>query len=273
MKSNIYNNNRYNIGNFSTSLNNYNELIDKRVLHLSIAFVCGIGFASLYNKEFPGYERRLKYRASKGDRESQYLYGKYLMNKDCNSDTKKKQRNISKAFENFQKSSEQDHRTSHYMLGILHLNKLIEEPNPKAAYHHFKIASESDSMTTINKYYHLQSQYELANCMIYGIGCNKNLNDGIILLENIALQGNNNASYKLYSIYNNGKYGVPINKSRALSWLNNAAKLGNKDAINELNNIYLNYGRDALEPTIVDVKKWVGIPVKIRNKDSISNDN
>ena len=172
-------------------------------------------------------------------------------------------------FEYFQKASEQDHRSAHYMLGYLHINNMIQESNNIAAYHHFKQASESESFNTINKYYYLQSKYELANCLISGIGCKRDFNNGLKILEQIGVDGNNNASYKLYLIYNNGKYGVPINTLRALAWLKHASQLGNKDAQNEITQIYIDKGKQEIDSIIPDVKKWQNIDTKVRNIHSI----
>merc|ERR1719150_2950802 len=82
---------------------------DQRVLNLFYGFLVGIAFSTLYNREFPGYERRIRRKALSGNASAMVEYGQFLLSKkdsDSSSD-----RAIPRAFQFFQSASEQGNKS------------------------------------------------------------------------------------------------------------------------------------------------------------------
>merc|ERR1719295_701158 len=236
---------------------------DQKLQNLFWGFLVGVAFTSLYNREFPGYERRLRRKAGKGDAQSLVEYGHLLLNKDDDSPS---ERNTARAFQCFQSASEQGHKAAHYYLGILHKMEKIEAPNPKAAFHHFTVAAndhdENDEKghgkKTINDTLKRQSQFEVAQCHLEGYGADRDISRGLEMLEQIG-KDNGDAAYLLSQIYANGRYGVMVNTDRALSWKRESAKLGNKQGTAEMHEMYVAKGREIVDKEVPDIGAYDGV--------------
>ena len=240
-----------------------------KIQTLLIGFAGGMIFTSLYNKEIPGHYRRLLRRAKKGNSSAQVELGEYLLdeaNTSQNINLYKKQRLKKRAFQWFASSADQGNQRAHYWLGMLHLNKDLEASNEKAAFYHFNCAALNDNATNemheMNKneiktnaseMIKSNANYQVALCYLKGTGCNRNVDKGLSILLSIGTNGNVLAAKELWQIYKNGNYGIGTNSTRCLSWHREAARLGDKQAQNEMTQMYINAGKDIIDPKIVEI--------------------
>merc|ERR1712130_49749 len=161
--------------------------------------------------------------------------------------------------------SEQGNKTGHYYLGLMHKMEKIEAPNPKAAFHHFTVAANDDdeasdgnNKQSIKPELRMQSKYELGLCYLEGYGADRDMKYGLEILENIG-KDNGDSAYILSEIFANGRYGVSVDSIKALSWKRESAKLGNKDAIEQMNELYLSKGRDLVDKEIPSIDVYDGV--------------
>jgi len=75
-----------------------------------------------------------------------------------------------RAFTQFGRASEQGNIRAHYFLGKMHRENLVADTNPKAAFHHFSVASGGGDK---------DSKYELALCNLEGYGTDKKVPIGL----------------------------------------------------------------------------------------------
>lgn len=143
----------------------------------------------------------------------------------------------------------------------------IEAPNPKAAYHHFTVASnefdEGDpenktQIKTINETLRLQSEYELGLCYLEGYGADRDTEKGLNILEKIGKE-NGDAAFALSQIFANGRYGISVNSVKALSWKKESAKLGNQMANEQMTELYLSKGRDLIDEQVPNIDAYDGV--------------
>ena len=188
-------------------------------------------------------------------------YGEFLLNVDDDGDAC--ERRAARAFRLFQSASERGDKTSHFYLGLMHRQRLIEAPNPKAAFHHFAVAanegdeSEADSARTISQSLRRRSQYELARCYLEGYGADRDTKAGLAMLERIG-KDDGDAAYMLSQIYVNGRFGVSVNTLRGMAWKRESAKLGNGQGAEEMDELYRAKGREVVHAEVPDVDVYDG---------------
>ena len=186
-----------------------------------------------------------------GNASAMVEYGQFLLSK--NEKDLSSERAIPRAFQLFQSASEQGNKSGHYFLGLMHKMEQIEAPNPKAAFHHFTVAANDDDeggdKQSISHSLRMQSKYELGLCYLEGYGADRDTKYGLEILEKIG-KDNGDSAYVLSQIFANGRYGVSVDSIKALSWKRESAKLGNKDAIEQMNELYLSKGRALVDKEV-----------------------
>lgn len=148
--------------------------------------------------------------ANQGDAQAQYYLGRYYKEGNCVLKSE------SKSINWFEKSFQGGNIDAEYELGKIYLDKKMY----KNAFNCFK---------HVNQTYSTKAKYELALCLLYGWGCNKDYETALALLSDIANNGNVEAQRLLGICYYSGQ-GVQTDLSKAKLWLKKAADSGDKEA-------------------------------------------
>merc|ERR1712013_236284 len=140
------------------------------------------------------------------------------------------------------------------------MGKMIEAPNPKAAFHHFTVAAneaESAESETISQSVRARAQFELARCYLEGFGAERDSKTGLAMLERIGTD-DAEAAYLLGEIYANGRFGVAVNGQRGLAWKRESARMGHEQGSEEMDALYRAKGMDVLREEVPEVAVYEG---------------
>ncbi len=140
----------------------------------------------------------IKEKAKLGDKESQYRLGIYYRNNN----------NLSKAFELYKQSANQNYPVAQNELGNCYLEGKGVEKDYEKAFYWYEKASKSNYFDAINN---LGYMYDL------GLGIKEDDKKAIQLYEDAASKGSIRAMHNVGFLYKNGQ-GTPKNNIQAYKW-------------------------------------------------------
>ena len=158
----------------------------------------------------------LKKLAKKNDPLANYYIGMMALN---GLGMKK---DISLAYESFNKAAMELEPAAIYMMGICNLNGYQVPKNEQKAFEYFQSAAEKK---------HPEALLKVAECYEIGLGVPKNEAKALKIYAEMAKSEDAFAAYKIGVAYLEGK-GVAKSPESAFSWLNKALSYGSIDAMN-----------------------------------------
>ena len=163
----------------------------------------------------------------------------------CYKYAKGTEKNLTEAFKWYKEAAQQEYTDAQLSLGYSYNNGIGTEQNSAKAFEWYTKAAEKGNVT---------AQYNLAICYKKGTGTEKNLTKAFEWYKKSADQGDSDAQYQVALCYKNGN-GTEMDPVQALEYFEKSADRGNEKSYEKLAEMYFN-GIEPIKKDLSKAQQW-----------------